>query len=78
MIMALGVIAGPANLWYAGEGYWDNIRESMGDQYAEQLARYMPKWMLPVGILLILLGAFLGSLLGRKMMNKHFKKAGIV
>ena len=77
MVMSLGLMAGPANLWFAGEGYWDSIRESMGDQYAEQLARFMPMWMLPAGILFILAGAFLGSLLGRKMMNKHFKKAGI-
>jgi len=78
MVMSLGIMAGPANLWFAGEGYWDNIRESMGDQYAEQLAKYMPMWMLPAGIIFILAGGFLGALLGRKMMNKHFKKAGIV
>jgi len=77
MIMSLSIISGPANLWFAGEGYWDTIRESMGNQYADQLAKFMPTWMLPVGICLIFLGGFLGSLLGKKMMNKHFKKAGI-
>jgi len=77
MVLSLGIMAGPANLWFAGESYWDNIRNSMGDQYAEQLAKFMPSWMLPVGTILILLGGFCGALLGRKMMNKHFKKAGI-
>ena len=77
MSLSLGIMAGPANLWFAGESYWDNIRDSMGDQYAEQLAKFMPTWMLPVGTILILLGALLGAILGRKMMNKHFKKAGI-
>ena len=77
MVMSLGIMAGPANLWFAGQGYWDNIRDSMGDQYADQLAKYMPLWMLPVGIVLIMLGALLGAFVGRKMMNKHFKKAGI-
>ena len=76
-ILSLGLMAGPANLWFAGESYWDNIRNSMGDQYADQLAKFMPIWMLPVGIILILVGGFIGALLGRKMMNKHFKKAGI-
>lgn len=76
-IISLGLMAGPANLWFAGESYWDNIRNSMGDQYADQLAKFMPIWMLPVGIILILVGGFIGALLGRKMMNKHFKKAGI-
>jgi len=77
MVISLSIMAGPANLWFAGESYWNNIRESMGDQYADQLARFMPMWMLPVGIVLIFLGGFLGFLLGKKMLNKHFKKAGI-
>ena len=77
MFLSFGLIAGPANLIYAGEKYWDNIRESMGTQYAEQLARFMPPWMFPVGMVLIAIGAIGGAILGRRMMNKHFKKAGI-
>ncbi len=76
-IFSLGLLAGPANLWFAGEGYWDGIRDSMGDQYAEQLSKYMPTWFLPVAIALIILGSILGALLGKKMMKKHFTKAGI-
>lgn len=77
MIYALGMLGGPANLWFAGESYWDGIRESMGEQYAEQLSNYMPSWMLWVGIILVIIGATLGALLGRKMLKKHFVKAGI-
>ncbi|MCR4960952.1 MAG: MptD family putative ECF transporter S component [Lachnospiraceae bacterium] len=77
MIYALGMLGGPANLWFAGESYWDGIRETMGEQYAEQLAYYMPSWMLWLGIVLVLIGAFCGSLLGRRMFKKHFVKAGI-
>ena len=76
MIYALGMLGGPANLWFAGESYWDGIRESMGEQYAEQLSNYMPSWMLWVGIILVIIGATLGALLGRKMLKKHFVKAG--
>lgn len=77
MIYALGMLGGPANLWFAGESYWDGIRESMGEQYAEQLSNYMPSWMLWVGIILVIIGATLGALLGRKMLKKHFVKVGI-
>ncbi|MCR5278563.1 MAG: MptD family putative ECF transporter S component [Lachnospiraceae bacterium] len=77
MIFALGMLGGPANLWFAGESYWDGIRKSMGEQYATQLAHYMPSWMLWLGIFLVLIGAFLGSILGKRMLNKHFVKAGI-
>lgn len=77
MIFALGMLGGPAPLWFAGESYWDGIRESMGAQYAEQLSYYMPSWMLWVGIVLVFIGASLGALLGKKMLKKHFTKAGI-
>ena len=77
IFFSMGLLAGPANLWFAGAGYWDGIRDSMGEQYAEQLAKFMPLWFLPVSIVLIALGSVCGALLGRKMMNKHFKKAGI-
>ena len=77
IFFSMGLLAGPANLWFAGVSYWDGIRESMGDQYAEQLAKYMPTWFMPLAIVLIALGAVVGALLGKKMMNKHFKKAGI-
>ena len=29
----LGIMGCPANLWFAGEAYWENIHTSMGDQY---------------------------------------------
>ena len=78
IVFSLGIIGGPANLWLAGESYWAKIEESMGSQYTEQLARFMPAWMFPLSFVLVALGAILGALLGRKLMNKHFKKAGIV
>jgi len=77
IFFSMGLLAGPANLWFAGVSYWDGIRESMGDQYAEQLAKYMPTWFMPISIVLIALGAIVGAFIGKKMMNKHFKKAGI-
>lgn len=57
IFFSMGLLAGPANLWFAGVSYWDGIRESMGDQYAEQLAKYMPTWFMPLAIVLIALGA---------------------
>ncbi len=77
IIFSMGIIGGPANLWLAGEGYWQKIEESMGSQYVNQLAHYMPSWMFPVSFALVAVGALLGAFLGRKLLNKHFKKAGI-
>ena len=74
----LGTMGCPANLWFAGEAYWENIHTSMGDQYANTLQSLMPSWMLYVGFVLLFVGGILGALLGHKMLKKHFERAGIV
>ena len=74
----LGIMGCPANLWFAGEAYWENIHTSMGDQYANTLQSMMPSWMLYVGFALLFVGGILGALLGHKMLKKHFERAGIV
>ena len=72
------IMSCPANLWFAGEAYWENIHTSMGDQYANTLQSLMPSWMLYVGFALLFVGGILGALLGHKMLKKHFERAGIV
>ena len=52
----LGIMGCPANLWFAGEAYWENIHTSMGDQYANTLQSLMPSWMLYVGFVLLFVG----------------------
>ena len=74
----IGLLGCPANLWFAGEAYWENIHTSMGDQYANTLQSLMPSWMLYVGLALLFVGGILGALLGHKMLKKHFERAGIV
>ena len=54
----LGIMGCPANLWFAGEAYWENIHTSMGDQYANTLQSLMPSWMLYVGLALLFVGGF--------------------
>ena len=66
----LGIMGCPANLWFAGEAYWENIHTSMGDQYANTLQSLMPSWMLYVGFALLFVGGILGALLGHKNAEK--------
>ena len=74
----LGIMGCPANLWFAGEAYWENIHTSMGDQNANTLQSLMPSWMMYLGFALLFVGGILGALLGHKMLKKHFERAGIV
>ena len=40
-------------------------------------AKYMPSWMGFAGIGIILISSIIGAFLGRKMLKKHFERAGI-
>lgn len=77
-VFCLGMIGWPAPLWLAGEAYWDNIRTSMGAQFANTLQSLMPSWMGFVALAVLFIGGICGALVGRKMLKKHFQRAGIV
>ncbi|MBR1931301.1 MAG: MptD family putative ECF transporter S component [Lachnospiraceae bacterium] len=53
-------------------------RESYGQEYADAVMRLTPNWMMIVLVLATFLCGILGGLLGRFLLKKHFKKAGIV
>lgn len=74
----LGMMGCPANLWLAGQYYWENIHSSMGDQYADALQSMMPSWMMYAGFVILFAGGICGALFGHKMLKKHFERAGIV
>lgn len=60
------------------KGYYQGlISGGYGEAYAHQLMSYMPAWMLPVLLLACFVFGILGGLLGRRLMRKHFIKAGI-
>ena len=57
--------------------YMAHIEEEMGSQYVTQLMQYMPWWMGIAGLGIIFIGGLIGAALGKKMLKKHFKRAGI-
>ena len=77
-LFSCGMIGCQAPMWVMADTYMAGIEQSMGAQYASELARYMPSWMGIAAIAIIFVGALLGSLLGHKMLKKHFERAGIV
>ena len=77
-LFSCGMIGCQAPMWVMADTYMAGIEQSMGTQYASELARYMPSWIGIAAIAIIFVGALLGSLLGHKMLKKHFERAGIV
>ena len=77
-LFSCGMIGCQAPMCVMAATYMAGIEQSMGTQYASELARYMPSWIGIAAIAIIFVGALLGSLLGHKMLKKHFERAGIV
>ncbi|WMJ81566.1 MptD family putative ECF transporter S component [Clostridium sp. MB40-C1] len=76
-VYCLGEMGCHGPLFLAGQSYWDNIRNSMGTQYADTLMKMTPQWLFYAGFVILFVGGICGALLGHKMLKKHFKRAGI-
>lgn len=60
------------------DGYYQGlVNGGYGKEYADRLMSYMPSWILPVLLVTCFVFGILGGLLGRRLLRKHFIKAGI-
>lgn len=64
-------------LFFMRDSYFAQIRSGYGDVYTDTLMAITPTWVFFVMIALIALGALAGAYLGKAVLKKHFKRAGI-
>ncbi len=85
---AKGSIAGYSimSLWLCGafwqifllkDQYFALTEKMMGTDYARELTN-LPWWIMPILYITAFLGGLLGGLLGKKVLKKHFEKAGLL
>lgn len=67
-----------APLFFMRDSYFASIRAGYGDTYADMLLSLTPMWVFYCMIILIIAGGTAGAFLGKAVLKKHFKKAGIV
>ena len=66
-------------MWVMRDSYFASYANNGAtDAYIEAVMKLTPTYMIAVVALLGLLGGFLGACLGKAVLKKHFKKAGIV
>lgn len=75
------------SLWYIGnylavfitrEAQYQHVIDGYGQAYADAYIAIFQYWMLPVLIAACFVSGLIGGALGKKMLKKHFQKAGIV
>lgn len=83
---AAALTAGVFPLWACGnylplflqrEQYFAD-RASYGQEYVDAVMRLTPNWIFPVLLIVTFAFGILGGLIGKKLLKKHFVKAGIV
>lgn len=52
-------------------------RQSYGQEYIDTLISLLPMWMCPVLLVSCFVSGIVGGLIGKALLKKHFKKAGI-
>ncbi len=65
-------------MWLMKDQYFENARASQGDTFADTTSALITNTMLLVVIVCTVIGAVVGAYLGKAILKKHFKKAGIV
>lgn len=65
-------------IYFARDTYVQSlIDKDYGAEFAEKLLSVMPNWSFIPVVLLGMIGGYIGCTIGIKILNKHFKKAGM-
>jgi len=73
------VIGSMLPMWIMRDVFFETYRTQGGtEEYIGAVMNLTSTYMIPVVVLLGIAGGFLGAYLGRAVLKKHFKKAGIV
>ena len=68
-------------LWiliYAKPSFLKSCEAYYGAEYASKLDSLTPSWIVFVLIGIAMIGGLIGAMVGSKLLDKHFKKAGVV
>ena len=59
------------------EGYF-STRQGFGQEYIDELTNFLQPWTFPVLLIGGFISGVIGAMIGKKLLKKHFEKAGIV
>ncbi|MBE6049589.1 MAG: Trep_Strep domain-containing protein [Clostridium sp.] len=78
---------GVFSLWLIGmlipmfimrDSYFESLRKNFGDNYVDTLMNYVPNWSFFLILVLTFIAGLIGAYLGKRVLKKHFERAGIV
>lgn len=76
-VFSMWVIGNYIPIVVTRDDYFSMLVSGYGQEYAETLMGYIPDWSLIVLLIASFVSGIAGALLGRKLLKKHFVRAGI-
>ena len=78
-VAAVGLIGSPLPMWLFQESYSQSIIDmGMSPEYVANFQTMISPMSMAGMIVFALIGGIIGTLIGKKLLKKHFEKAGIV
>lgn len=65
-------------IWLSTEEYAARLAKGYGESYGAQVASLATGWAAVLMVAVIIVGSVAGTLIGKRVLKKHFVKAGIV
>ena len=76
-IFSIWPIGAALPMWLMRDSYFEYIRSSMGDEYANALLSLTPNWIPYAFVAVAFIAGIIGAYVGKAILKKHFRKAGI-
>lgn len=71
------IVGAMVPLFFMRDAYFAQIRAGYGDTYTDALLALTPEWVFYMMLVMVAVGAVAGAFLGKSVLKKHFKRAGI-
>lgn len=76
-IFSLMLIGTVVPLFFARDAYLARVSDRKDATWVQQIVDLTPMWMFGVMLLMLVIGSVIGAHLGRRVLRKHFERAGI-
>lgn len=76
-VFSLWCIGNYLPIYVIRDSHYKSVIAGYGKEYADTYMSLFPNWMLPVLIIACFISGIIGGFIGKALLKKHFKKAGI-
>lgn len=76
-VFSIFILGAMMPLWVMRDSYLDYMVSTMGTEYVNTVILFTPDWMFFALIALTFISGIIGAVLGKHILEKHFKRAGI-